>query len=90
MSEQPKSSTLEHYQRVAKHEVEFYSERVEKELDRLENRIQELRDDIERGHLYEYRSLVAKAAEVIEYVGKLRESMNQGRILAVLSEEVTA
>lgn len=87
MSQKPAKSMLDHYGRVVRHEVEFYAERVEQELKWLESGIDELRGDIKRGSLHEYRNIAAKAVDVIEYAGKLRAAIEQLEVLDTLAKE---
>jgi len=72
---------LEAYISHAEHDVKFFTEKLESELRWLEGNVRDLRQEVERGSVFEQRNLVAKAADVAEVAGKIRAAQERLGIL---------
>lgn len=80
-------SRMSHHLRMAEGDVKFMAARIESELGWLEGHIAELRRDIERGRVNEGRNLVAKAADIVDYLGKLRSALDRVTVLEDIATE---
>ena len=82
-------SVLEGYIAHAEHDIEFFTKKLDSELRWLEGSIRDLRQEVERGSVFEQRNLVAKAADVAEVAGKIRAAQERLGILRDIASEPT-
>jgi hypothetical protein len=80
------TTRLEHYTRMADGDVDFYKDRVEASLKGLEHIIADVRRNTENNYVDETRNLVAKAADVADYLGKLRSALDRQTVLGDIAD----